>query len=223
MGELTRKTFYRPVDRRSKTAMTAFLENHFRYDTANGWNRSTSYACNMKLYNLDLPRALEDKLFDMLEVPEFYEPVNRLRQDFAEAHDYLWQTGFNGRSGGYLVLYQGGCRPSAHRSYCTHCGQQNFTSVSETGIKCGLCGAYARVDFKQPPLEVFAYPMRGVDSDKDFEDWSLQDLQQRTALVQELDRLADAIVTAGIEMAERFEVREKFFQTRAQKVLLVTG
>jgi len=211
VGELTRKTFYRPVDRRSKTAMTAFLENHFRYDTANGWNRSTSYACNMKLYSLGLPRAMEDKLFDMLGVPEFYEPIDHLRQEFAETHGYLWQTGFNGRSGGYLVLYQGGCRPSAHRSYCTSCGQRNFTSTSETGTRCGRCGAYARIDFKRPPLEVFAYPMRGVDSGEDFEDWSLWDLQQRTALVQEFDQLADAIVTAGIEMAERFEVREEIF------------
>lgn len=211
MGELTRKTFYRPVDRRSKAAMTEFLESHFRYDTANGWNRSTSYACNMKLYNLGLPRAMEDKLFDMLEAPEFYEPIDRLRQVFAGAHDYLWQTGFNGRSGGYLVLYQGGCRPSAHRSYCTHCGQRNFTSTSETGTRCGRCGAYARIDFKQPPLEVFAYPMQGVDSGEDFRDWSLWDLRQRTALVQEFDRLADAIVTAGIEMAEHFEVREEIF------------
>ncbi|WP_295749129.1 hypothetical protein [uncultured Oscillibacter sp.] len=53
--------------------------------------------------------------------------------------------------------------------------------------------------------------MRGVDSGEDFEDWSLWDLQQRTALVQEFDQLADAIVTAGIEMAERFEVREEIF------------
>ena len=211
MGELTRKTFYRPVDKRSKAAMTEFLETHFRYDTANGWNRSTSYACNMKLYKLGLPRAMEDKLFDMLEVPEFYEPIDHLRQEFAEAHNYLWQTGFNGRSCGYLVLYQGGCRPSAHRSYCTDCGQRNFASVSETGTRCGRCGAYARVDFKQPPLEVFTYPMRSVDSGEDFEDWSLWDLQQRTALVQEFDQLADAIVTAGIEMAERFEVREEIF------------
>lgn len=211
MEEMTRKTFYKPVDKRSRAAMTAFLADHFRYDTANGWNRSTSYACSLKLFHLGLPRAMEDKLFDMLEVPEFYEPINELRQEFAGKHHYLWQAGFNGRSGGYLVLYQGGCRSSSHRSYCTRCGQRNFTSVSETGTRCGRCGEQTRVDFKQPPLEVFAYPMRDVDGGEDFEDWSLWDLQQRTALVQEFDRLADDIVTAGIEMAEKFEVREEIF------------
>lgn len=124
MEEMTRKTFYKPVDKRSRAAMTAFLANHFRYDTANG---------------------------------------------------------------------------------------RNFTSVSETGTRCGRCGEQTRVDFKQPPLEVFAYPMRDVDGGEGFEDWSLWDLQQRTALVQEFDRLADDIVTAGIEMAEKFEVREEIF------------
>ena len=211
MDDSTRKTFYKPVDRQSRTSMTGFLTNHFRYDTTTSWKCSTSYACNMKLYKLGLPASLEDKLFDMLEVPEFYEPINQLRKEFAEAHDYLWQACFNGRSGGYLVLYQGGQRPTGHRSYCTRCGQRNFTPVAETGIRCGRCGAYARVDFKQLPMEAFAYPMRGIDDSEDFEDWSLWDLQQRTDLVQEFDRLADAIVDAGIEMAETFEVREEIF------------
>ena len=42
------------VDMRSRKAMTEFLENHFRYSTMNSWNGSTSYANNVKYYNLDL-------------------------------------------------------------------------------------------------------------------------------------------------------------------------
>jgi hypothetical protein len=46
--------FYRPVDLRSRAAMTAYLKNHFRYHTMNSWNRSTSYACNLKVNRLGL-------------------------------------------------------------------------------------------------------------------------------------------------------------------------
>lgn len=137
-----RNTFYQPVNKRSKAAMRAFLTQHFRYFTGNSWNASSSYACNMKLYHLGLPRELEDKLWDMLEVEEFYDPINQLRNQFAEEHDYQWQAAFNGRSGGYLVLYQGGRKPTGHKSYCTCCGQRNFTSVAETNNVCGRCGQH---------------------------------------------------------------------------------
>lgn len=212
-----RNTFYRPVNKRSKAAMRAFLTQHFRYFTGNSWNVSSSYACNMKLYHLGLPRELEDKLWDMLEVEEFYDPINQLRRQFAEEHDYQWQAAFNGRSGGYLVLYQGGRKPTGHKSYCTCCGQRNFTSVTETNNVCGRCGQHTRVDYTRPPMEVYAYPMRGVDSGEDYEDWSLSELRERTTLVQEFDRLADAIVSAGIKTAETHEVTEEIFYKPVSK------
>jgi predicted RNA-binding Zn-ribbon protein involved in translation (DUF1610 family) len=33
-----------------------------------------------------------------------------------------------------------------HKSVCTSCGQRNFTSVKETGTKCGRCGEASRID-----------------------------------------------------------------------------
>ena len=66
-------------------------------------------------------------------------------------------------------------------------------------------------------MEVYAYPMRGVDSGEDYEDWSLSELRERTALVQELDRLADAIVSAGIKTAETHEVTEEIFYKPVSK------
>lgn len=39
-------------------------------------------------------------------------------EDFNEEHNFQWQTGTNGRSGGYLVLYQGGTKPSGYKSFC---------------------------------------------------------------------------------------------------------
>ena len=200
-----RHLFSRRVDKRSRAEMTAYLSGHFRYNTMNSWNRSTSYACNMKLYKLGLDRGTEDKLWDIIQVPEFYERI----EDFNWQHNYLWQAGWNGRSGGYLVLYQGGTKPSGYRSYCTKCGQKNYTSIAETGNWCGVCNEEARVDYIKPPMQIFSFPGRDVDMDEDFEDWSLYELQQRTELVQEFDRLADDIVAEALYIAQNHSVEER--------------
>ena len=204
-----RHLFSKRVDKRSRAEMTAYLSGHFRYNTMNSWNRSTTYACNMKLYKLGLDRETEDKLWDMIQVPEFYERLNERIEDFNRQHNYLWQAGWNGRSGGYLVLYQGGTKPSGYRSYCTKCGQKNYTSVAETGNWCGVCNEEARVDYIKPPMQIFSFPGRNVDMDEDFEDWSLYELQQRTELVQEFDRLADDIVAEALYIAQNHSVEER--------------
>ena len=204
-----RHLFSQRVDKRSRAEMTAYLSGHFRYNTMNSWNRSTTYACNMKLYKLGLDRETEDKLWDMIQVPEFYERLNERIEDFNWQHNYLWQAGWNGRSGGYLVLYQGGTKPSRYRSYCTKCGQKNYTSVAETGNRCGVCNEEARVDYIKLPMQIFSFPGRDVDMDEDFEDWSLYELQQRTELVQEFDRLADDIVAEALYIAQNHSVEER--------------
>ena len=45
--------------------------------------------------------------------------------------------------------------------------------------------------------------------DEDFSEWSLSELRQRTALVQEFDQLADDIVSKAIEMTQSYEVTEE--------------
>lgn len=206
---MKRHFFQTRVDKRSRESMEAYLGGHFRYFTMNGWNQASSYACNMKLYNLGLDRETTDKLYEMIQVPEFYDELHELIQAFNEAHNYLWQACWNGRSGGYLVLYQGEKRPTEYRSFCTRCGQKNYTSVSETGKRCGVCGEEARIDFLKPHMRVVTFSGRGVDQDEDFSEWSLWELQQRTALVQEFDRLADDIVAAAVHMAQTREVTEE--------------
>lgn len=60
--------FAQKIDMRSRKKMTEYLKNHFRYFTANSWNRSTSYACNLKIYKLGLSREIENKLYEMTEI-----------------------------------------------------------------------------------------------------------------------------------------------------------
>lgn len=80
-----------------------------RYYTMNSWNRSESLAYNLKVYNV-IDRELQDTVYDLLDCEQFYNGINYMIMLFDEYHDYEWQAGFNGRSGGYLVLYKGGKR-----------------------------------------------------------------------------------------------------------------
>ena len=214
------REFYRPIDRRSRAAMAAYLTGHFRYSTMNSWNRSTSYACNLKIYNLGLERDITDKLYQMLNVPEASGRLNDLMNDFARDHSYLWQAGMNGRSGGYLVLYQGALEPSGYKSYCTSCGQQNYKFVVENGTVCGRCQEPTRRDYPHIHMRVVTYPGRGVDQGEDFEDWSMYQLRERVSLVQELDRLADAIVAETVWLVENFDIRKEHYLVEKTRLVL---
>lgn len=211
------KKFYHEVDFTSRQAMVDFLTNHFRYYTANSWNGSTSYACNLKLWHLGLPADISDKLFEMLYTDDFAIERSELIHQFDEAHNYKWQAA---RNGGYLVLYQGDLVPTEHKSYCPACGQRNFTTVEETGKKCGRCRKDTRINFAKPPMQAITYPGRGTDVGEDFEGFTMEELQERVKLVQELDQLADDIVEAGVYLAENCEIiEEEYTVVKFRKVL----
>jgi len=213
--------FYQPIDKRSRKVMTKYLEGHFRYDTMNSWNQSTSYACNMKIYKLGLENCITDKLYNLIQADEFFEPLQDLMLNFGNDHNDTWQVRMNGRSGGYLVLYQGGRKPSGYKSYCTACGQQNYTATAETGNICGLCRAPARTDYGTTPMQTFTYPGRSTDMYEDFEDWSMWQLRDRVDLVQDLDRLADAMVQEALYMANNFSIEEETIFVPKQHTVLV--
>ena len=215
------KQFSKEVDLRSRSAMTDFLTKHFRYNTMNSWNRSTSYANNVKAYKLGLSNGQEEKLYALLDTSEFYTYINEMLDEFAAAHNFIWRVGFNGRSGGYLVLYQGYSKPSEYKSYCTECGQRNYKSVAETGNnKCGRCGSDARKDYTRAPLEIGCYPGRSTDMGEDFEDWDMYQLRERVKLVQEFDKLCDDILSTVVGLIENYEVEETVvYQPRTVKVM----
>ena len=203
--------FYKKVNIKKRGEMIAFLKNHFRYHTMNSWNRSTSYANNIKLYNIDKPADIDsDTCWEMLGITNWHEKLNDLLEDFGRRHNWLWQTGINGRSGGYIVLYQGGIKPSGYKSYCTHCGQKNYQIVPDGQIGiCGKCNAKARVNFKQTHVQVFTWPGKEIDMSEDFRSWSLFELQDRVALVQEFDRLCSDIVATYFDICRNYRIVEE--------------
>jgi len=214
-------TYSKKVDRRSRTAMTDFLRNHYRYNTMNSWNQSTSYAHNMKIDRLGLGSEIVNKLFDLIQTNEFYWRLDDLKREFGEAHNHQWQVGFNGRSGGYLVLYQGEITPSGYKSYCSACGQKNYKSVKESGSVCGKCGKAERKDFPQTHMSINSFPGRSTDQYEDFEDWDMYSLRERVDLVCEFDALADAIAAEAVYMAENFEVEEETYHVPHIRKVLV--
>lgn len=95
------------IHKDDRDALINYLKNHARYYTMNSWNRATSYAHNVKLYNLNLDNDAYEKasafLFtDEIDTSEYQMEQEQLIRDFREDTNY--DITFNGRSGGYLVL-----------------------------------------------------------------------------------------------------------------------
>ncbi len=203
--------YYKQVDKRHRETIAEFLQKHFRYHTMNSWNRSTSYANCIKLYNIDKPDDVDnDTWWEMLWITEWQEKMSDLLEDFSRKHNWQWQAGINGRSGGYVVLYRGGRKPSGYKSYCSHCGQKNYQAIPEgqTGI-CGRCDAKARVNFKQTHMQLFTWPGKDVDMYENFEDWTLSEIRQRVELVQDFDKLCETIVENYIGVCRNYRVTEE--------------
>jgi len=201
--------FYKHVDLRGRKAMADFLTRHFRYRTMNHWNKSTSYAHNMKIYNLPLSAENKDRLYGLAECEDAHERISDLIANFGREHDYEYQGGFNGRSGGYLVLYSGGRKPSGYKSYCAKCYQQNYGTVEASGKNCGRCGEETRRNYTQTHMEVYTNYLKGIDHGEGYSGWDMERLRDRVRLIQEFDKLADGIVAEAKHLAERFEAGEE--------------
>ena len=109
--------FEEQVDKSSRDDMMAFLVGHPRYHTMNSWNQSTSYAHCIKLQRgLGLPKDIFDTMYGVVFCPYWTDHMGTLMSDFDIAHKHEWQVGTNGRSSGYMVLYQGGIKNG--RPFC---------------------------------------------------------------------------------------------------------
>jgi hypothetical protein len=78
----------------------------------NSWNRTRSIAHNVKLYNLGLEgdwTKVIPYLFDESDVGCLQMYINDEISEFVRKNP-SYNVGFNGRSGGYLVLYSDSCK-----------------------------------------------------------------------------------------------------------------
>lgn len=109
--------FAKTVDTTDRKAMVNFLSHHFRYNTMNSWNNSTSYANNVKIYNLDVDEDIKDTMYQLLgaECYELNDNINFLINEFYQQTGYA--AGFNGRSSGYIVLYECDTKDGTQRTF----------------------------------------------------------------------------------------------------------
>lgn len=96
---MNKKYFEKKVNKNNYKEMFEFLKNHFTYFTMESWNGLESIANNVKIYNI----GLNYNILGLL-LADNYSKINNIIEDWEEKNTkYL--VGFNGRSGGYLVLY----------------------------------------------------------------------------------------------------------------------
>jgi len=214
--------FYQKVDLRSRSDMIDFLTNHYRYNTMNSWNQSTSYANKMKIHSV-IPSEFSDKAFELFETEDFYFEINDLIHFFDESHNYEFQAGFNGRSAGYLVLYTGSREPKVifdfdnkpkneiepdDRDYADNYGWRSYKECKKQGL------------YKKTIYKIGCWPGKSIDQSEDFEDWDNYSLKKRVKLIQDFDRLCDDIVNSTIELCKNAEVIEESYQvTKTRKVI----
>jgi len=215
--------FYKKIKKSSKKEMVDYLAGHFRYYTMNPWNKSTSYANNVKIYNV-IPQKLQNKACEIAQQGNVYYAIRDLLSDFGRKYDYEWQAGFNGRSNGYIVLYQGGKRKLDYKTQCDSCGKLTWY---ETEQNCHVdgCNGMLRI-IKRPVYDVYTVytcPGLGLDENEDFSAWDIEDLRDRVSLVQEFDKLCDDVVNLFISYCEDYNVEEKIVMVpRVKKVLVTT-
>ncbi len=212
-------TFYAKVGR-SKKAMIEFLENHYRYDTMNSWNQSTSYANKVKIYNC-IPSELQDKVFELMECEGFYDDINWILEDFAMEHDQQWQAGFNGRSSGYIVLYQGYKEVKTIFNFGEDTKQYKDRDYADGYGWMNKAEAIERNLYKRQITKAHTYPGRSTDQNEDFTDWSIEQLKDRVKLVQDFDRMCDDVVNIVINMAKENEVKEEVYTVQKTRKVII--
>lgn len=100
--------FYKELKEKTIENKYNYIKNHEMYYTLNSWNGIKSIANNVKLYNLDLKNSWLDA-YDALSQNDYIN-INADIEYWEELHPF-YKVGFNGRSGGYLVLYnKSNCR-----------------------------------------------------------------------------------------------------------------
>ena len=158
------------VDVCSAKSMFNFINNHFRYDTMNSWNLVKSIANNVKLYNLGLDGdwgVALNFLVDEYDCGGLQYKIREMISDWEADHPKCY-LGFNGRSDGYLVMYN---REKDNRI--------NFRSILPNWLE----GFNNYEDWKDYAKEYL------VDNIKDI----IPSLREYTELIRSFDKLCDDI------------------------------
>lgn len=104
------KTFFNKTQNK-KTLQDKYnyIKSHFYYYTGNSWNCLKSLANNVKIYNLPLTEQQKNKFYELNADEQTSEQLYDYINDYINEYNQdsnNYNIYFNGRSGGYLVLYK---------------------------------------------------------------------------------------------------------------------
>lgn len=153
--------YQKGIDITNAKQMFNFLKDHYQYYTMNSWNGLKSIAHNVKVYNLKLSGNCYNALTFLQD--DDYFTVNLMISDWEDEHRG-YKVGFNGRSGGYLVLYNDKGNGTILPDFIDDCDDYE-------GFKEYLKGSYYK------------------ECVKDY----LPQLREYTKLVQDFDKLCDQL------------------------------
>jgi len=157
------------VDICSPKSMFEFINNHFTYDTLNSWNRLKSIANNVKLYNLELDGdwgTVLDYLYDKEDIGDLQYQISEMINDWEHEHPG-YSLGFNGRSNGYLVIY----------NHDRQNGTINFRNI----LPDDLVGFDTYEEFKESIKDYYGWTMKDM----------IPELREYTKLIRDFDKLCD--------------------------------
>jgi len=161
------------VDICSAKSMFEFINGHFTYWTMNSWNRLKSIANNVKLYNLGLDGdwcVALDFLYDEHDIGGLQAIMHDLIWEWEQDHPG-YSLGFNGRSGGYLVIYNHNAREHT----------VNFRNI----LPDWLTGFDTYEEWKEYVLEYCVYSVKDL----------IPELRSYVELIRSFDKLCDQLRT----------------------------
>ncbi len=203
---------------KTKKPMIEFLVSHFRYDTMSSWNQSTSWAANVKIHRV-IPSNLQDKAYELIETDEFYDRINDILHEYSFNNNHSLQAGFNGRSSGYIVMYEGFVetktiftfeRTQGGRDYADGYGWMDIEEAKKRGL------------YQKQIKTVRTYPGRSIDN-YDFDDYKDMTAGEVKAIydkVREFDKMVQQVINETIYLCKNSEVEEiEYFERKTKKVI----
>lgn len=189
--------------------MRTHLENHFRYHTMNSWNGSQSFAANVKVHRLPWDGKMPNEVYDFTN-PDLgaYRGVEKLIREFTEKMGGAYTIGFNGRSSGYMVLYQSEYKDTGHKSYCPDCGQLNYQTVEPGKVAmCGRCKECERENLEKPNMVLSVWSGRSYGDD--IEAMEECDIEAIYDIVFEFDQTVAACIKSFMDYVKSHKTVEQ--------------
>jgi len=192
--------------------MIDFLTKHFRYSDYDRID-SSSYAVNIKIQEVNIGTVARTQCYEMIEVENYLDESGFMAQlqNFFSKQEYRYRIVLDGRSGGYAVLRRIFRKKTDHKSRCKFCQALNFDVATEKKNQCGMCNKPGRVNLISPVYENI-FENGGMDTERDFEDWTLEALRKRVLLVWTFDLAVERACHSFVDWAMTHRVEERTIQ-----------